>query len=100
MDKSSLQLVSNDVMFVHTNTHMHEDTHTHTHTQICAQNVSLPLALRTHLGGMWRNPPSPKRCQCLLDRLWLPVLIGCWLLNWIGGLLLGLGETAPSSSLL
>lgn len=60
MDKSSLQPVSNDVIFVHTNTHMHG----HTHAQIYAQNVSLPLALRTHLGGMWRDPPSPKRDQC------------------------------------
>ncbi len=81
-------------------TQTHTCTSTHTHTQIYAQNVSLPLALRTHLGGMWRDPPSPKRDQLFGQQTLAPVLTGCWLLNWTGGLLLGVGETAPSSSLL
>lgn len=73
--------------YLYTQTHTH--AREHKHTQIYAQKRLPPSGFETHLGGMWRNPPSPKRDQCLVNRLLLPVLIGCWLLNWIGGLLLG-----------
>lgn len=49
MAKGSLQPVSNDVIFVHTNTHMHENEH----TDICSKRLP-PSGFEIHLGGMWR----------------------------------------------
>lgn len=81
MAKSSLQPVSNDVIFVHTHTKQTQAqtcmtaTHTLTHTQIYAPNVSLPLAFEMHLSGMWRTPLTPllphppEPDQRLVDRL-------------------------------
>lgn len=40
-----------------------------------AQNVSLPLALRTHLSGIGRGPLLPKE-QCLVNGVRLRSLIG------------------------
>lgn len=72
MAKSSLQYVSNDVIFVHTNTHIRTVTK---HKDKCSKRLP-PSGFETLLGGMWRKRP-PERDRYSDNRLVVPVLIGC-----------------------
>ena len=79
-------------------TQTHTCTGTHTCTDICSKRLPPSGFENTPRWDVERPTLSQKR-PVLVNRLWLPVHIGCWLLNWIGGLPLGVGETAPSSLL-